>query len=385
MQDLTPVGLSEDGKRLIMLSTRGVEFAVPVDEKFHEALRGSVEEAAPTPAPTGQLEITMESTLRPRDIQSRIRSGDSAEAVAAIAHTSVDKIMIYAGPVLAERAHIAQSAQLASIRRKVSEAHAARTLGEAAAPYFRSVGTHPDDVEWDAWRRDDGRWTVVAVYGADSAPQRAEFTYDVPGRYVVADNDEARLLTGEAKPAPAEPVQGGRRLSAVPDAQDALPLGDDPDSSDDLGADALAMVRETGALTADHADADWIAPEREGSDSAPSTPQSNDDEVTAEIHMDGAAPVNEPSEPAAWLDQPSTDHASKPDAQPQAAPADERTPEPAAEQPTAEAEPSPEPSAETSTEPTPAAPQQPAKPKKRGRAQVPSWDEIMFGGGGKAD
>ena len=62
----------------------------------------------------------MESVLRPRDIQARIRAGETPEAVAAAAQTTVDKIMPYAAPVLAEREHVAQRAQRASIRRPAS-------------------------------------------------------------------------------------------------------------------------------------------------------------------------------------------------------------------------------------------------------------------------
>ena len=356
MQDLTPVGLSPDGKRLVLLSSRGVEFAVLVDEALTAAMRGDQDRAPDSraPEPQGQLEMKMESTLRPRDIQARIRSGETAEAVAEAAGSSVEKIMIYAGPVLAERAHIAQSAQLASIRRKSADSSAqARTLSDAAPPYFRSVGMRPDDVDWDAWRRDDGRWTLVATFDKDGTPTQAKFTYDMPGRYVTADDDEARLLTGEAQPAhvPAPPADG-RRLTAVPSPQDELPLGDD------LGDDALEMVREHGAhptaspddLTEDHADADWIAP--------PPPDNSSADEVTAEIHVDGAAPVDEPTDQASWLDE--------------TFPEDEAADDEA--QPAAEVE-----------DPTEDAHEEPAhKPKKKGRAQVPSWDEIMFGGG-KAD
>ena len=82
---------------------------------------------------TGQLEIPMESTLRPRDIQMRIRAGETPEAVAHAAGTSVDKIMAFAGPVMDERAHVAQRAQLSSVRRRSGES-GARTLGEAVAP-----------------------------------------------------------------------------------------------------------------------------------------------------------------------------------------------------------------------------------------------------------
>ena len=59
----------------------------------------------------------MDSMLRPRDIQARIRAGETPESVAAAAQTTVDKVMPYAAPVLAEREHVAERAQRSSIRR----------------------------------------------------------------------------------------------------------------------------------------------------------------------------------------------------------------------------------------------------------------------------
>jgi hypothetical protein len=306
MQHLTPVGLSKDGKRLVLVSDTGEEFAVPVDHKLRAALRGDH-------ARLGQLEMKMESALRPRDIQARIRGGESAEDVAAAAQTTVDAIMGFAAPVLAERAHVAESAQKSSIRRRSTETStAAGTLDQASRTHLSTVGVRSDDVTWDAWRRDDGRWTLVAQYAVGGSTRRAEFTYDQPGRYVVADNQEARLLTGEAT---RTPDAGGptRRLSSVPSGRpargdDELPLGDE------LGDDAIELVRDRALdPTADHGDADWIA----------DTSADSDDEGV-EVEAPAAA---------------------------------DDTPE---EQ---------------------AAPAAPARAQKKGRSSVPSWDEIMFGGG----
>ncbi len=49
----------------------------------------------------------MDSVLRPRDIQARIRAGESLERVAEAAQTTTDRIMAFAAPVLAERAYVA--------------------------------------------------------------------------------------------------------------------------------------------------------------------------------------------------------------------------------------------------------------------------------------
>ena len=132
----------------------------------------------------------MDSALRPRDIQARIRSGETPEDVAQAAQTTVERIMSYATPVLAERAHIADRAQRASIRRRGGEGPA-RILGDAVAEQRRSRNVDPESVDWDSWRREDGRWTLVADYRVGKEPKHAMFTFDVQGRYVVAEDEEA--------------------------------------------------------------------------------------------------------------------------------------------------------------------------------------------------
>ncbi len=141
----------------------------------------------------------MDSTLRPRDIQARIRAGESPEAVAEAGQTTVEKIIGFATPVLAERAYIADQALKASVRRRTGEGQIGR-LGEAVAERLRSRDIDPAAVEWDSWRREDGRWTLVADFGSGRGTTRAQFVYDVQGRYVVAEDDQSRWLVGERVP-----------------------------------------------------------------------------------------------------------------------------------------------------------------------------------------
>ena len=316
MVHLTLAGLSDDGKRLLLVSDQGVEFTLDADERLRAALRGDH-------ARLGQLEITMDSTLRPRDIQARIRAGESPEAVAQAAQTSLDRIMPFAAPVLAERQHVADRAQRSSVRRRGGDGGShggARTLGDIVAFHLRSLNVDPSTVTWDAWRREDGRWALTGDYAAGKRTGSASFTYDAPGNYVTAENDDARWLLGEqvgraaADPAPARDDltrARQRRLSSVP--ADELPLGDD----------AIELVHE---------------PDESGSLGA---------EQSVEAYLD---------EPAAHRDLPVAEDDS-----------------PAADvEPEADAVPDPDPTGEPTA-------RRPAK--KKGRASVPSWDEIMFGGG----
>jgi hypothetical protein len=316
MAKLTFTGRSGDGKRLLLVDDAGQEHTLAIDARLRRALSS-------TPESNGQLEIPMESTLRPRDIQMRIRAGESPEAVAHAAGTSVEKIMPFAAPVLAERAHVAQRAQLASMRRRSGES-GARTLGEAVSAHLRSHNVDPDSVEWDAWRREDGRWTLTALYDVAGRIGTATFSHDPRGSFVTVDDEDARWLVGDVappaadSPAPTSPAADDlaaareRRLSAV---GGDVPLGDLP-----LGDDAIEMVTDDQSAT----------------------------ETTMELP---GADLGTERPLEAYLDEQDRGRGEDDTDEPQQ--------EPAAEAP---AEPKPRPA------------------KKRGRASVPSWDEIMFGG-----
>lgn len=319
MAKLTFTGRSGDGKRLLLVDESGQEHFVVIDAKLRNALSGES-------ARNGQLEIPMESTLRPRDIQTRIRAGETPESVAHAAGTSVEKIMPFAAPVMAERAHVAERAQLASVRRRANES-GARTLGEAVSAHLRVHNVGADAVEWDAWRREDGRWTLTGAYDVAGRTGTATFSHDPRGNFVTVDDDDARWLIGEATPAaPAEPAGDDlaaarqRRLSAVEGEE--LPLGDD----------AIEMVA-------------WGEVEPTSGQEPAAGAEASANETTAELSALGA---EQPLE--AFFDDDPADRADE---------------EPAAE-----------------SAPEPAEPAEPrVRPKKRGRASVPSWDEIMFGGG----
>lgn len=310
MAHLTLAGVSDDGKRLRLVDEDGNEHTVEVDDRLRSAVRGE----------SRRLENTMDnaSALRPRDIQARIRAGETPEAVARAAQTSVDKIMAFAAPVLAERQHVAERAQRSSVRRGDGAApHGARTLGDAVTTHLRSLNVDPETVEWDAWRREDGRWSMTGGYSSPERSGTAELTFDAPGNYVTLDNEDARWLVGEAVAAAPEPRDDlrhvrQRRLSAV--QEEELPLGDEP--GDELGDDAIDLVSEQPVEA-------FLA------DEPPAEP-----EVAAR-----EAELREEAEEAAAEDDLHRDEHEPPT-------------------------------------------RRPVK-KTRGRASVPSWDEIMFGGGGK--
>lgn len=327
MLHLTLAGLSEDNERLLLVSDKGERFTLAIDSRLRAALRGEH-------ARLGQLEIQMESALRPRDIQARIRAGDTPEAVAQAAQTTVDRVMPYAGPVLDERAHVAERAQRSSVRRKAGDAGAARTLGDAVAALLRSENTDPETVAWDAWRREDGRWTLSATYTSGKRKGVAKFTYDMPGNYVLAENDDARWLVGDgsakvATPEPRDELRQARQRRLAVVNEDELPLGDD----------AIELVT-----------------------------RSDDDEQTEDL-TETVAEVRRAPEVHEITEQPLEAYLNDPPPAPRHDVVHAKAAPVETDAETADADAAEEPQT-----------RRPVR-KNRGRASVPSWDEIMFGGG----
>ncbi|CAD5935956.1 MULTISPECIES: septation protein SepH [Streptomyces] len=196
MPELRVVAVSNDGTRLVLKAADSTEYTLPIDERLRAAVRNDR-------ARLGQIEIEVESHLRPRDIQARIRAGASAEEVAQFAGIPVDRVRRFEGPVLAERAFMAERARKTPVRRPGE--NTGPQLGEAVQERLLLRGADKETVQWDSWRRDDGTWEVLLVYRVAGEPHSASWSYDPPRRLVQALDDEARSLIGESDGAAPEP------------------------------------------------------------------------------------------------------------------------------------------------------------------------------------
>ncbi|GAA2326007.1 septation protein SepH [Streptomyces caniferus] len=207
MPELRVVAVSNDGTRLVLKAADSTEYTLPIDERLRAAVRNDR-------ARLGQIEIEVESHLRPRDIQARIRAGASAEEVAQLAGIPVDRVRRFEGPVLAERAFMAERARKTPVRRPGE--NTGPQLGEAVAERLLLRGADKESVQWDSWRRDDGTWEVLLVYRVATEPHSASWTYDPPRRLVQAVDDEARALIGESDDTPEPSFPFVPRIARLP-------------------------------------------------------------------------------------------------------------------------------------------------------------------------
>ena len=142
------------------------------------------------------LEAVLEP-LSPKEIQARVRAGSSAEEVAAETGWPLAKVERYAGPLLAERAYVAQLAQGVEVRRSGGAVTGVGvTLADTVARVLWDEGMIRASVTWDARRRDDGKWIVIASFTTSRGPVQASWTYDNAGRNLHPIDEAARRLMG---------------------------------------------------------------------------------------------------------------------------------------------------------------------------------------------
>jgi hypothetical protein len=202
MRELTLIGLDVDGKHIICEGgDPSDKFLVRVDDRLRAAARGD----RVRPGQTAR-DNEGRGVLRPKDIQARIRAGASVEEVAAAAGVDVSKVDRFAHPVLLERM---RAAELATAAHPVlSSGPAAETLLETIAAALGARGLGTESTTWDAWRTEDGRWTVRMGWQAGLSENFAHFRFS-PGAHggtVTAIDEAASELIDPDFERPLRPV-----------------------------------------------------------------------------------------------------------------------------------------------------------------------------------
>jgi hypothetical protein len=253
MRELAFVGLSDDGTALVLSGPDGTRYSVPCDDKLEAAMRRDRTRL-------GQMEIALDGTT-PKDIQQRVRFGQTPEEISDSSGIPLERVLRFAGPVIAERQHIAAQATEVELR----DGNASRTLGATVLDTLALGGADPELVEWDAWRREDGRWSLLAswepVEGVAYGATAALWSFDPVGRTVVADDPASGWLLGDRPEVDPEADDTDTRPHLV-----GLPSHDEADAWDDDSVDPDAaftaiVERDSGAEILDLVDRPPVEPD----------------------------------------------------------------------------------------------------------------------------
>jgi len=159
---------------------------LPIDDRLRTVARGQFSRLA-------QYEIEVENPLRPKEIQDRIRAGETADEIADAAGIPIERVRRFEGPVLAEREYRAQEAQRATVRSPGDSGPGPR-LGEIVAERLVELGVVSDDARWDSRKRADGNWQVQLTFTVGGRTQVGEWIFDPRRRHVTPDDDCAARL-----------------------------------------------------------------------------------------------------------------------------------------------------------------------------------------------
>lgn len=310
------IRFTESDENYLFLETlSGDKFKLSIDDGLRSAVR---HQGGSKPS---------DDAISPREIQDRIRSGSTVAELASETGASESLLAKFAAPVLDEMAHIVNSAKsvrltVATDRPNVTE-HV--EFGQVIESRLRSSGAL--NLVWSAKKIEGQTWRISVSFSLGDQAQQASWLFDLRKLSLAPENDMAiRLSTEELVSANSSPT-----LTAVEPVAQNYGAGEatkSPDVHKEEPDDVHSLADQAeveDAMTIDLLDA--LRKKRESRKEMP-TP------VRTEAH------VNQPEE--LLVERPIQSEQS-----------------PAPEEPVAEL-------------PTDAI-------AKKGRASMPSWDQIVFG------
>lgn len=366
MQDLKVIGV-ENGA-LLASSEQGGRYRIPMDEVLQSRLRPHTQGQTSGEQPTGRK-------VPPRVIQAQIRAGLSAQDVADASGVPLEYVQKFEGPVLAEREHVVKSALAVTVHTAidVDPLSPGTSFGTVISERLASLGASAE--RWTSWKDDEG-WVVKLEFTAEEIDHDARWRYDPKKRSLAPQNNEAVTLSQQGE------IKGALipRLRAVP-SESSAPAESRFDSGAFRHAEPAARETELND-TAPHTEpvpygrsgsgdtkgqASVSAISRGTEDPAPQLNQ------TADL-LEALRRRRGERESAVWQDE--QNGTSEP---PPArsgirvidVPLDDFVDE----------------TAERPSEPLPAPRSTPPQSRsaRRGRAAMPSWDEIVFGARSEED
>ena len=340
MRQLRLVGIHENGSSLQVSSDDGMSFELPVDE----ALRSAMAEIARSRAPRVREDSAVHS---PREIQARVRAGASAYELSLEWDLELEAIEKYEGPVLAERAHIAELARRVEVSGPQTDAEYREVFGEEPADLgamahhrLAQLGSNPDTAQWDSWKDPEGQWIVACTFEAPQAGGNIEqlpsseaqeqdehvarwvFT---PARKTLKNlNRWAQLLSEQEAPEYFRPVSALSQVDPAAEPEPAAPAAEQDDTEE-----LVSLLNARRGMRAAEQDPDSEARYNELVERSMNRYSEEDDNGLPEL-PEG---ISERTSQLVVVPEPASEPAGEED----------------------------------------------ASPRKNKRSSVPSWDDIMFG------
>ncbi len=188
MTELRVVGKTSDGEKLELADHEGNSFTVKIDDSLRNSLI--------TNTPERRLSAVVEEApgYSIKEIQARLRAGESFDEVARISGLSPAKIERYASPIMQERAWVIEQAE------KSSPKGTSLPLRELVIQRLAPRGVNMNQISWNTWRLDNGHWHLVLAYPSSDGSREATWNFDLNKRTFLSKDDGARWICGEEIP-----------------------------------------------------------------------------------------------------------------------------------------------------------------------------------------
>lgn len=399
MQELRVIGV-ESGA-LLVSTDAGSEFRLPVTHSLQSQLRQANPEHTPAAPPK----------VSPREIQASIRGGRTAEQIVADTGADLDYVRRFEGPVLDERAFVLETARSVSVS----------VVGMAEAPggsarFGDVIDTRLDEAEatdrqWTSYKDPALGWIVHVAYTTQEIEREASWRFDPKRQALSPESGDAQTLSRQdgkhtslvprlrAVGGDSLPDESGRfdsgAFEPAPVAPETTVPGDDTPDSVAIGARAregrsaasvAAMNRAPEAEPSHNQTADLLEAlrRRRGERESARFDGDGDSDAQARAAHPSTGSLRVIDVPFDDFDGPETSEPA--DAERSGRPERSERPEPPratkplATHPTA--------SRRTETQDDTAGQQEQRRPerqkstsgsRRKGRASMPSWDEIVFG------
>ncbi|WP_082499268.1 MULTISPECIES: septation protein SepH [unclassified Rathayibacter] len=213
MMELKVIGV-ESGS-LVLVSDGGERFSVRIDETLQSQLRPRVHSLPPR-----------EKRVSPREIQAHIRAGLSADEVAELTGASLDYVERFEGPVTAEREHIVASALSVRVYTSADPdpLEEGTPFGDVIRERLAALGA--DGEQWSSWKEEEG-WVVKLLFRSDEIDHDARWRFDPKKAVLSPLTPEATTLSQQGE---IRPTLIPRLRAVIPAAVDELATRFDTDS-----------------------------------------------------------------------------------------------------------------------------------------------------------
>jgi hypothetical protein len=231
-------GRSEDGTHINLEDTQGNKFRLQMSDDVKAAINQPRLVAVSNPKHQGDPAEPALVTVK--EIQSRLRTGETMNEISESTDWSIAKIEKYSGPILQERAYVISIAVKTLLRKDAYSPN----LENAAIAQLAPRGVNIDEIEWNTFRNHDGTWEIKLSYPTREGISYARWNFDLQKHVLQTVDEGAKWISGEEAHSrvktpshglvyPNEPITPAPRLVAVRKASQEIELPIEPDAKKD--------------------------------------------------------------------------------------------------------------------------------------------------------